>query len=84
MGAGIPMTLVQRSYDRSMPTVAFLGDGGVGPFIGEAKIAVRKTIAAAVLPSDRWIFRLDPHTGPAGSLDATSGHDWPQLLARRI
>lgn len=40
MGTGVPMALAAALYDRSCPTVAFLGDGGIGPFVGEAKIAV--------------------------------------------
>jgi acetolactate synthase-1/2/3 large subunit len=40
MGTGVPMALAAALYDRSRPTVAFLGDGGIGPFIGEVKLAV--------------------------------------------
>jgi acetolactate synthase-1/2/3 large subunit len=44
MGTGIPMALGAAIYDPSMPTIAFLGDGGIGPFIGEAKIAVERRL----------------------------------------
>lgn len=40
MGTGIPMGLAAAIYDQSLPTIAFVGDGGIGPFVGEVKIAV--------------------------------------------
>lgn len=44
MGTGIPMALGAAIHDPSLPTIAFVGDGGVGPFIGEAKIAVERRL----------------------------------------
>jgi acetolactate synthase-1/2/3 large subunit len=44
MGTGIPMALGAAIYDPSVPTVAFLGDGGIGPFVGEIKLAVERRL----------------------------------------
>ena len=44
MGAGVAMALAAAIHDPSVPTVAFLGDGSIGPFIGEAKIAVERKL----------------------------------------
>lgn len=41
MGTGLPMALSAALHDRSVPTIAFLGDGGVGMYLSEAKIAAR-------------------------------------------
>ena len=40
MGTGIPMGLGAAIYDPSLPTTVFVGDGGIGPFVAEVKIAV--------------------------------------------
>ena len=44
MGTGIPMGLGAAIYDPSLPTVVFVGDGGIGPFVAEAKIAVERRL----------------------------------------
>lgn len=44
MGTGVPMGIAAAIHDKSVPTVAFLGDGGIGPFIGEARIAVERKL----------------------------------------
>jgi acetolactate synthase-1/2/3 large subunit len=44
MGTGVPMALGAAIYDRSVPTVVFVGDGGVGPFVGEVKMAVERRL----------------------------------------
>ena len=44
MGASIPMALGAAIHDRSVPTIAFVGDGGIGPFIAEVKIAVERRL----------------------------------------
>jgi acetolactate synthase-1/2/3 large subunit len=44
MGTGIPMGLGAAIYDPALPTVVFVGDGGIGPFVGEAKIAVERRL----------------------------------------
>jgi acetolactate synthase-1/2/3 large subunit len=44
MGTGIPMALGAAIHDQSVPTIAFLGDGGIGPFVGEARLAVERKL----------------------------------------
>ena len=44
MGTGIPMGLGAAIYDPSLPTAVFVGDGGIGPFVAEAKIAVERRL----------------------------------------
>ena len=44
MGTGVPMALGAAIHDPSVPTVAFVGDGGIGPFVGEAKLAVERKL----------------------------------------
>jgi len=44
MGTGIPMGLGAAVYDPSVPHVVFLGDGGIGPFVGEVKLAVERKL----------------------------------------
>ena len=44
MGTGLPMALGAAIHDPSVPTVAFVGDGGIGPFIGEVKLAVERRL----------------------------------------
>lgn len=55
MGAGLPMALGASITDPEVPTVAFLGDGGAGMFLGEMKIAVRERLPLIiVLMSDSF------------------------------
>ena len=44
MGTGLPMAIAAAIHDPSVPTVAFAGDGGIGPFIAEPKIAVERRL----------------------------------------
>lgn len=44
MGASLPMAIAAAIHDPSIPTVAFAGDGGIGPFVAEAKIAVERRL----------------------------------------
>ena len=55
MGVGLPMALGAAIHDPGVPTVAVLGDGGIGMFIAEIKIAVRhKLPLIVVLMSDGY------------------------------
>lgn len=59
MGTGIPMALGAAIHDQSVPTVAFLGDGGIGPFVGEARLAVeRKLPLLFCLLSDGYLSSI--------------------------
>jgi len=42
MGTGIPMALGSLFYDSQTPTIVFTGDGGIGMFISDIKIAVQR------------------------------------------
>lgn len=53
MGTGIPMALGAAFHDATVPTVAFLGDGGIGTHVAEIRIAVRNRLPILfVLVSD--------------------------------
>ncbi|GAF89877.1 unnamed protein product, partial [marine sediment metagenome] len=52
---GLPMAVAAAVYDRDIPTVVFLGDGGIGMFIAEIKIAVINRLPLiVVLMSDGY------------------------------
>jgi acetolactate synthase-1/2/3 large subunit len=42
MGTGIPMAIGAALYDNEVPTIAFIGDGGIGMFLSDIKIAVQR------------------------------------------
>ena len=44
MGTGIPMALGAGFHDNTVPTVAFLGDGGIGTHVGELRLAVQNRL----------------------------------------
>jgi acetolactate synthase-1/2/3 large subunit len=55
MGTGIPMAIGAALYDNEVPTVAFIGDGGIGMFISDIKIAVQRRLPLLlVLMSDGY------------------------------
>jgi acetolactate synthase-1/2/3 large subunit len=55
MGVGLPMALGAAIYDPGIPTVAFLGDGGIGMFIADIKMAVKHHLPlTVVLMSDGY------------------------------
>ncbi len=49
MGTGIPMALGAALHDRDVPTVVFLGDGGIGTHVGELRLAVQKRLPLLVV-----------------------------------
>lgn len=56
MGIGLPLSLGAALYDPDIPTVAVLGDGGVGMFISDIKIAVQNKLPLlVVLMSDGFL-----------------------------
>jgi acetolactate synthase-1/2/3 large subunit len=57
MGVGLPMALGAAVYDTSIPTVACLGDGGIGMFIAEIKMAVKRRLPLLV------VLMSDSHLG---------------------
>jgi acetolactate synthase-1/2/3 large subunit len=56
MGVGIPLGVGAAIYDPSVPTIVFTGDGGVGMFVAEVKLAVQhKLPLLIVLLSDSFL-----------------------------
>lgn len=49
MGAGLPMALGAALHDSEIPTVAFLGDGGIGMYLAEVGLAVRLRLPLLVV-----------------------------------
>ena len=57
MGVGLPMALGAAVYDTSIPTVACLGDGGIGMFIADIKLAVKYQLPLLI------VLMSDSHLG---------------------
>ncbi|MBN2059263.1 MAG: thiamine pyrophosphate-binding protein [Deltaproteobacteria bacterium] len=56
MGIAIPLSLGAAMCDPGMPTVVFTGDGGIGMFLSEVKLAVKhKLPLIIVLMSDGYL-----------------------------
>jgi acetolactate synthase-1/2/3 large subunit len=56
MGIGLPLSIGASLYDPNIPTVLFSGDGGIGMFISEVKLAVQyKLPLIIVLMSDGYL-----------------------------
>lgn len=49
MGTGLPMAIGAALCDASVPTVAVLGDGGIGMYVGELRLAVERRLPLLVL-----------------------------------
>jgi acetolactate synthase-1/2/3 large subunit len=49
MGIGLPQALAAADLDRRIPTVLAVGDGGIGPFLAEARLAVEHRLPLVVL-----------------------------------
>jgi len=49
MGAGMPMALAASIYDQSIPTILAVGDGGIGMYIADVKIAVERKLPLLVM-----------------------------------
>lgn len=57
MGVGLPMAIGASIADATVPTVLFTGDGGLGMFVAEARIAVKLGLPLAV------VLLTDGHLG---------------------
>jgi len=44
MGTGVPMALAAALADQSRPTIAVVGDGGIGMYAGELRLAVERQL----------------------------------------
>lgn len=49
MGTALPMALGAAIYDDKTPTVAVLGDGGIGMYLAEAKLAVQRKLPLLIV-----------------------------------
>jgi acetolactate synthase-1/2/3 large subunit len=57
MGTSIPMAIGAAIYDAKKPTVAFTGDGGIGMFVSEMKLAVQNNLPLLI------VLLTDAHLG---------------------
>jgi thiamine pyrophosphate-dependent acetolactate synthase large subunit-like protein len=56
MGVGIPLGIGAAFYDQDVPTIVFTGDGGIGMFVSEMKLAVQNKLPLmVVLLSDSFL-----------------------------
>jgi acetolactate synthase-1/2/3 large subunit len=56
MGVGIPLAVGAALYDPHVPTIVFTGDGGIGMFVSEVKLAVQNQLPLIiVLLSDSFL-----------------------------
>ena len=49
MGTGVPMALAAALADPSVPTIAVCGDGGIGMYVGELRLAVERKLPLLVV-----------------------------------
>lgn len=49
MGTGLPMAIGASLYDSTLPTVVVLGDGGIGMYISELKLAIEHNCPLLIL-----------------------------------
>ena len=57
MGTSIPMGIGAAIYDAGKPTVVFTGDGGIGMFVSEIKLAVQEKLPLLI------VLLTDAHLG---------------------
>lgn len=49
MGMALPMGIAAALHNQSRPTIVVVGDGGIGPFIAEIKLAIRHRLPLLLL-----------------------------------
>jgi acetolactate synthase-1/2/3 large subunit len=57
MGTGLPLAVGAALYDRTVPTICFCGDGGIGMFAAEIKLAAQNRLPLIV------VLFTDAHLG---------------------
>jgi acetolactate synthase-1/2/3 large subunit len=57
MGVAIPLGIGAAIYDPQLPTVVFTGDGGIGMFVSEMKLAVQNNLPLLI------VLLTDSHLG---------------------
>ena len=74
MGVGIPLGIGAAIYDSNVPTVVFTGDGGIGMFVSEIKLAVPSQICLPKTPCrKRPIRESKRRTPPTKTLGSLTG-----------
>ncbi|MGB5746226.1 MAG: thiamine pyrophosphate-dependent enzyme [Desulfobacterales bacterium] len=81
MGVGIPFGVGAALYDPRIPTVVFTGDGGIGMFISEMKLAVKHHLPLlVVLLSDAFLGTIRGASITKGYSQQPTAIDQPSWL----
>ena len=81
MGVGIPLGVGAALYDPRIPTVVFTGDGGVGMFISEMKLAAKHHLPLlVVLLSDAFLGTIRGASLTKGYSQQPTAIDRPSWL----
>jgi acetolactate synthase-1/2/3 large subunit len=77
MGVGIPLGIGAAIYDSNVPTVVFTGDGGIGMFVSEIKLAVQYNLPLLL------VLLTDSHLGTIRGSSLQKGlTQHPTVIAR--
>ncbi len=81
MGVGIPLGVGAALYDPRIPTVVFTGDGGIGMFISEMKLAAKHQLPLlVVLLSDAFLGTIRGASLTKGYTQQPTAIDQPSWL----
>jgi acetolactate synthase-1/2/3 large subunit len=81
MGVGIPLGVGAALYDPRIPTVVFTGDGGIGMFISEMKLAAKNHLPLlVVLLSDAFLGTIRGASLTKGYTQQPTAIDQPSWL----
>ena len=81
MGVGIPLGVGAALYDPRIPTVVFTGDGGIGMFISEMKLAAQHHLPLlVVLLSDAFLGTIRAASLSKGYSQQPTAIDQPSWL----
>lgn len=81
MGVGIPLGVGAALYDPRIPTVVFTGDGGIGMFISEMKLAAKNHLPLlVVLLSDAFLGTIRGASLTKGYTQKPAAIDQPSWL----
>lgn len=77
MGIGLPLAIGACLYDSSIPTIAILGDGSIGMFLADLKLAVQERLPLLV------ILMSDGHLGSVRSRALRDGITQKPLIIQQ-
>lgn len=84
MGTSLPMALGAAIHDSSIPTIVVVGDGGIGMYISDIKLAVQNRLPMlTILMSDNGFGSIRPRARANGfsfSPIQTDGKSWVPVL----